>query len=266
MYHYAMKISYDGSAYRGWQRLKHTPDTVQGRLEDVLSHLLMQPAALRGSGRTDAGVHALAQTADFFCSKKLNCADFLAKANARLPEDIRILTVFPVQPAFHSRKSCLQKTYAYCVSLNAKPDVFTTRYTYHPATTPLMLPPDSDYNALLGLDLMQKAAAMLIGTHDFSAFTSDKQNNRSHVRTLTDITFQIQQHPHAVILVLKFTGNGFLYNMVRILAGTLLEVGFGRRNTDEIPGILNSRIRSMAGPTLPPNALFLCQTNFDYNA
>lgn len=266
MYHYAIQICYDGSAYNGWQRLAHTPDTLQGILEHTLSALLAAPIVLRGSGRTDAGVHACAQVADFFCPARLDCAGFPDAANALLPPDIRIRSVSPASPDFHSRKSCLQKTYAYCVSLDAKPDVFSCRYTYHPARPPLTLAPADRYLKRLRLDALQTAAGLLTGTHDFSAFTTDRQKRRSHIRTLFDIDVQILQKQQANILVLKFTGDGFLYNMVRILSGTLLEIGFGRRNANEIPDVLQRRSRRLAGPTLPANALFLCRAVYPDNA
>lgn len=264
MYHYILKTCYDGTAYNGWQRLKSTPNTIQGRLEETLSTLLLEPVTLRGSGRTDAGVHALAQTADFFCTMPVDLAVFLQNANELLPADIRILTAAPAPKGFHSRKSCIQKTYAYCISLDARPDVFTTRYLYHPTQPPLMLDFRQNKPNVPDMNAMQKAAGLLTGTHDFSAFTSDK-SNRPHIRTLSAIDLNIMQKGQGTMLVMCFTGDGFLYNMVRILAGTLLETGYGKQKPEAIPDIMASRKRENAGPTLPANALFLSRTDYGQN-
>lgn len=261
MYHYILQISYDGTAYNGWQRLKDTPNTIQGRLETMLSALLPEPVTLRGSGRTDAGVHALAQTADFFCSTPFDPADLLQKANDRLPSDIRILSISLAPKGFHSRKSCVQKTYAYCISLDARPDVFILRYLYHPARSPLMITPCPDKLNIPDVSAMRKAAQLLTGTHDFSAFTTDK-SDRSHIRTLSAIGIKIIQKRQSTLLAIIFTGDGFLYNMVRILAGTLLEIGYGKKPPEAISDILASGKRENAGPTLPSNALFLCRTDY----
>lgn len=271
MYHYMITIQYDGSAHHGWQRLSAQPDTIQGILENALSDAMHEPVKITGSGRTDAGVHALRQCADFFCTtpiSKNNQQEWIKQINTTLPADIRITGISTVSKAFHSRKSCMQKTYAYCISLSGKPDVFVRKYVYCPADTPLQIP---DKTALtLDLAAMDTAAQLLCGTHDFSSFTSDKTPGKSHVRSIDSISFSEKiLSSQQKILIIKFTGNGFLYNMVRILAGTLLEVGLGRLSAADIPNILQQQKRSLAGSTLPPNGLFLINVNiriFDTNA
>ncbi len=141
MNHYLITIQYDGSAHRGWQRLANEPDTVQGILENALSAYFKESIRITGSGRTDAGVHALRQYADFFCRASLNIQDtqFLTDFNKTLPSDIRVTSIRPVSAGFHSRKSAVSKTYTYYTMLSGKPDVFFKNYAYCPADTPFRL-------------------------------------------------------------------------------------------------------------------------------
>lgn len=174
MNHYLITIQYDGSAHRGWQRLANESDTVQGILENALSAYFKESIRITGSGRTDAGVHALHQYADFFCRASLNIQDtqFLTDFNNTLPSDIRVTGIRPVSAKFHSRKSAVGKIYTYYTVLSDKPDVFSRNYAYCPADTPFRLknaelPP-------LSYSEMRTAADALCGTHDFTSFTSDK--------------------------------------------------------------------------------------------
>lgn len=256
MNHYVITLQYDGTAHCGWQRLTAQPNTIQQILEDTLSKYFGETVKISGSGRTDAGVHALCQYADFFCKSTLSpkaLSEFPSTINSMLPDSIAVTGISLADKNFHSRKSCIGKTYVYCVSLDLKPDVFIRKYLYNPSDTPLRLANFSFFN----MEKMRKAADFLCGTHDFSAFTSDKSKNKSFVRTIREINIYEKNIRQSNVLVMEFTGDGFLYNMVRILAGTLLFAGLEKINPQDIPYILEKGDRALAGPTLPPNGLFL---------
>lgn len=251
--HYKIYIKYDGLYYKGWQKLPDNPKTIQETIENAFSAFTGESIHISGSGRTDAGVSAIAQVADFFCEKQLDISS-LIPLNNLLPADIAITSIHKVPTDFHSRKSATSKTYAYCVALNdeEKPDVFAARYVYTP------------HQGKLDLDKMRICANYIIGTHDFSAFTTDKRKDKSHIRTVTDIRFDIIKCVSGKeVLIIKVTGNGFLYNMVRIIAGTLIFAGVGKINPQDIPAIIASKQRVNAGPTLPSNALFLCSVYYE---
>lgn len=262
MEHYVITIAYDGSDFNGWQRLKTRTDTVQAVLEEAVSKYFKEIIKITGSGRTDAGVHAVSQTADFYCnnkSKLLPCTDDI---NKLLPSTIRITSLKSASSDFHSRKSAVSKTYAYCISLNKKCDVFTSKYVCNPTAAPVMYGCPDDY-IHLNVKAMEQAAKILTGTYDFSAFTTDKTTGKSHIRTINYIKLSTLRQPSGKdILVIKYNGNGFLYNMVRIISGTLLLVGLNKISPDSVDGILQSRLRRNAGPTLPANALFLCEVQY----
>ncbi len=250
--YYKITIQYDGLAYKGWQRLPDNPKTIQQTIENTLSEFTNETIHISGSGRTDAGVSAVGQTANFECKKELNI-NSLQYINNLLPCDIRITQIESVSKSFHARKSAVSKTYAYCIALddNEKPDVFASKYLYTP------------HQGKLNLKKMRSCADNLIGTHDFSAFTTEKRKDKSHIRTITDITFDITETVSGKkILIIKVSGNGFLYNMVRIIAGTLVFAGVGKINPMDIPNIIQSKKRINAGPTLPSNALFLCEVRY----
>lgn len=240
-HNYRLTLAFDGSAYQGWQRQNSTEQTIQGTLERTCSAILGEPVRLIGSGRTDAGVHAEAMTAHFFTKKPiLDGAAFRQQMNGALPEDIRILDIRPVSADFHSRFSALGKIYRYQIDTGEKMDVFRRKYVCH-------------YTAPLDLAAMETAARYLEGTHDFSSFTTDRTPGKSKVRTIRAIRMEQQGN----LLLIRYEGDGFLYNMVRILTGTLLEVGDGRKKADDIPGILDQKLRSAAGFTAPAQGLFL---------
>lgn len=211
MRNYKMTIAYDGTRYQGWQRQSNTEETIQGILERVIHDVIGYPVTIDGSGRTDGGVHAYGQVANVKLSGKVEEDAFRDALNARLPEDIRIRSVELVRNGFHSRYSAKAKRYEYVVDIREKPDVFTRKYCYH-VTEPL------DGNA------MRKAASFLTGTHDFGGFT-DKKDEKSTVRTI----YQIGVEEEKGKIRFSFYGNGFMYHMVRILTGTLLEVGSGKK-------------------------------------
>ena len=257
MPNFRMTLSYDGTRYNGWQRQGNTPDTIQGRLEAALSDLLAQPVEVAGSGRTDAGVHARMQTASFRAKTDLSARDgavltlilsapeLLRQLRARLPGDIGVLTLEEAAPRFHARLSCRGKTYVYRVWNSETPNVFERRYVY-------ALPQPLDTAA------MQRAAAPLCGTHDYTSFCANRRMKKSAVRTVNAIT--VERRGEEVRLT--FSGDGFLYHMVRILTGTLLEVGLGQRDADTMPAILAARDRSAAGPAAPARGLILWETRY----
>jgi tRNA pseudouridine38-40 synthase len=265
MKHYLIKITYDGSSFNGWQRLKNNKNTVQQTIEDILG------VHISGSGRTDAGVHARCQCADFFYNDINDLDTFIKNINENLPQSIRVFSISEVPNNFHSRKSAVSKTYSYYIALDSKTDVFESKYVYNMVNAPI------NYNfktneKLINFENMNKACKYLCGTHDFSAFTSDKTPNKSYIRTIYDIDISINSvlkdnifsyNTDKQTLKIEITGDGFLYNMVRIICGTLLYCGLSKINSDDIPNILESKVRKNAGPTLPSNALFL--ENVVYN-
>ena len=217
---FKLLIQYDGTRYRGWQRQTGTDQTIQGKLEAVLSRSLGVPVQIQGSGRTDAGVHALGQVASFQAETNLEADQILALCRAYLPEDIGALSLEPAPPRFHARLSCTGKTYVYRIWNSETPNVFERRYLW-------AVPQPLDAEA------MKKAAALLCGRHDFAAFCSLKRSKKSTVRELRRL--EILREGEELRLV--FEGDGFLYNMVRILTGTLLEVGRGERSPEDRPRV-----------------------------
>lgn len=245
MYNYKLTIQYDGTRYRGWQVQGNTDQTIQGKVEGVLSRLTGQPVELHGSGRTDAGVHALGQVANVKLPRPFDLSELLRELNRYLPADIGVIAVEPAPERFHARLNARSKTYRYRIWNSEIPNVLERSYLY-----PLPEP--------LDVSAMERAAADLVGTHDFRSFCGLKRFKKSTVRTITDIT--ITQHGSEVRL--EFTGNGFLMRMVRILAGTLVEVGLGRRAADAMPAVLAAQDRAAAGPALPAQGLALVRVEY----
>ena len=245
MPNYMLKLCYDGTRYKGWQKQGNTAGTIQEKLETILSRLLDQPVELAASGRTDAGVHAREQVCSFRADTVLSTEELLRRLRAHLPEDIGALSLEIAPPRFHARLSCVGKTYVYRIWNSRDPDVFERKYR-------------TCVSESLDLDAMRRAADLLCGEHDFAAFCSAKPGKKSTVRELRSI--QIEKNGADLRLI--YTGSGFLYNMVRILTGTLLEVGKGLRQPEEMSRILASRDRRMAGPTAPAQGLFLWQVDY----
>lgn len=240
-HNYRLTLAFDGTSYQGWQRQNSTDQTIQGTLERTCAAILREPVRLIGSGRTDAGVHAEAMTAHFFTKKPiLDGAAFRQLMNGTLPEDIRLLAIRPVAADFHSRYSAVGKIYRYQIDTGEKMDVFRRKYACH-------------YTAPLDLAGHGAAGRYLEGTNDFSSFTIDRTPGKSKVRTIRAIRMEQQGN----LLLIRYEGDGFLYNMVRILTGTLLEVGDGRKQAEDIPGILEKKQRVAAGFTAPAQGLFL---------
>jgi len=234
-----LDICYDGTRYRGWQRLPGVDNTIQGKLETALSRILGESVEISGSGRTDAGVHALGQVANFHCESTLPPEEILSQLRKYLPEDIGIYSCREVSPRFHARLNAREKTYVYRIWNSGMPCVFQRRYV---AVIQQPLDPER----------MRRAGAHLIGEHDFSAFCGNPKMKKSTVRYLRSIEITREGQE----LQLRFTGNGFLYNMVRILTGTLIEVGMGQRDPDSVAALLGGK-RADAGYLAPPQGLCL---------
>ena len=234
-----LDICYDGTRYRGWQRLSGKDDTIQGKLETALSRILGETIEISGSGRTDAGVHAKGQVANFHCESKMPVGEILANLRKYLPEDIGIYSCKDVSPRFHARLNAKEKTYLYRIWNSEQPCVFDRRFV-------TVMPETLDVKA------MEKGAKLLLGEHDFSAFCGNAKMKKSTVRYIRGIEISRQGRE----LQLRFTGNGFLHNMVRILVGTLIEVGRGERSPESIPELFGGK-RAEAGFLAPAQGLCL---------
>ena len=244
-----LTISYDGTRYHGWQSQKQIENTIQNRLETMLTRYIGEEISLSASGRTDAGVHALAQVANFHTSQDVDLDQLRNAFYEYLPQDIVVTDICEVDSRFHARLSAVSKRYRYRIWNSPQLDVFQRSYVWQL--------PD-----LLDVSAMRQAAKYLTGTHDFLSFCSLKRMKKSSVRTVTDIAITERKIPYGKELLLDFTGNGFLYNMVRILTGTLVEVGQGKRLPGEMPDILKARKRQAAGMTAPPMGLMLMEVHY----
>lgn len=240
MKNYRMIVQYDGGRYRGWQVQRTTDMTIQGKLENVLGSLAGHPVEVIGSGRTDAGVHAAGQVANFHMEEGYSPEELLEYLNRFLPEDIAVTELSEAAARFHSRYHAVSKTYCYRIHTSTAPNVFERRYVY-------------TYTEPLDMDAMERAAALLVGTHDYTSFCGNRHMKKSAVRTIWDIAV----HRTDSEIRICYTGDGFLQNMVRIMTGTLIEVGSGRRDADSMPAVLAAKNREAAGYTAPPQGLRL---------
>lgn len=245
MKNYRLVLSYEGTRYRGWQRQGNTAGSIQEKLETLLSRLLEQKVELAASGRTDAGVHARMQVCSFRGETERGAEELLRELRRYLPEDIGAVSLEEAEPRFHARLSCREKTYLYRIWNSESPNVFTRRFQ-------LRVPGALDDKA------MERAARLLCGEHDFAAFCSLKNARRSTVRDLRAVEIRREGEE----LQLYFTGDGFLYNMVRILTGTLLEVGQGLRTPESVAEALQTKDRALAGPTAPAQGLCLWEVKY----
>ena len=239
-----LDICYDGTRYRGWQRLGDSDNTIQGKLEAALSRILGETVEVSGSGRTDAGAHARGQVVSFRCESTMPCDEILSQLRRYLPEDIGIYSCREVHERFHARLNAKTKTYCYRIWNSDAPCVFERRFVY--------CLPD-------GLDVakMEAAARYFLGEHDFSAFCANKKMKKSTVRRIDALRIDRVGEELRVTV----TGNGFLYNMVRILVGTLIEVGRGEREADTIPALFGAK-REEAGYLVPASGLCLMEVTY----
>lgn len=239
-----LDICYDGTRYRGWQRLPGDANTIQGKLEQTLSRILSEEIEISGSGRTDAGVHAVGQVANFHCVSTMPADEILAQLRRYLPNDIGIYSCREVAPRFHARLNVKQKTYCYHIQNSSRPDVFNYRTNYHESSP-------------LNTAAMQQAGQLLIGQHNFAAFCTKSKSTKSTIRTVKDVTI-LTSGDHIQI---NITADGFLYNMVRIIVGTLIEVGRGVRAPESIPALFNGK-RQDAGFLAPAQGLCLLEVEY----
>lgn len=246
MTNYRMVIQYDGTRYNGWQKQGDTDNTIQTRLETILNRMTGETVDVHGAGRTDAGVHARGQVAQFRLMQDLDPAEIRDYLNEYLPEDIGILSVAVAGPRFHSRYNASKKTYMYRISKNKAAHVFERKYVY-------------GYKGTLDVDAIKIATIQLRGEHDFKSFCGNPRMRKSTVRTI--YTIRVDETEDEIDLT--FVGEGFLQYMVRILVGTLIEVGEGKRDPLSMEALLEARDRKMAGTTAPACGLTLVKV--DYN-
>lgn len=243
---YKLKIAYDGSRYYGWE---HQPDqelTIQGKLENVFSKMVDEEVEIIGAGRTDAGVHAKGMIANVFLDTDMTPDEIRDYANRYLPDDIALMDVKVAAERFHSRYNAVGKTYVYTCYYNKIKTIFDRKFVY-------------TLDRMPDVEKMQKAASYLIGQHDFASFCSNSRMKKSTVR----IVDNIEINKRGSYISFTYHGTGFLQHMVRILTGTLLEVGFGVREADSMPELIEAKDRKLAGYTAPAKGL--CLMKVDYN-
>lgn len=247
MRNFKIIIQYEGTKYQGWQRQESTKNTIQGKFELILGKMTgADMVQIDASGRTDAGVHAYGQTANFKIDTDMSPREIMDYINRYLPEDIAVIDIKEMPERFHSRLNAAGKTYRYRIWNSDIPPVFERRYVYELADR-------------LNIARMKAAASFLIGKHDFKAFTSAKKGKKSTVRTIESIDISRVGNE----IVITYAGDGFLYHMVRILTGTLIEVGAGKREPEEMPLLLREGAsREMAGMLVPAKGLALMEVRY----
>lgn len=233
-------LQYEGTRYQGWQKQTSTENTIQGKLEALLTRMCGEPVEVNGSGRTDAGVHAYGQVISFHCSTPKTPEEIRDYMNTYLPEDIGVLEVKEAGERFHARLNATGKVYRYRVLNSSIPHIFDRRLV-------------TVYPEALKEEAVREAIRRLLGTHDFKAFTSKKNSKKSTVRTIRDIHLERIGDEWQF----TFTGDGFLYHMVRIMMGTILEIGSGKRSPESIDEAFLSGERRLAGFLAPPQGLAL---------
>lgn len=245
MRNFKMVLQYEGTRYQGWQKQETSDNTLQGKLEKLLGKMCDTKIEVQGSGRTDAGVHAYGQVANFHADTSMTAAEILDYMNQYLPEDIAVIDLQEVPERFHSRLNAKGKTYCYRVINSKIPHIFDRRYAYR-------------VEEPLNIEKMRQAASYLVGTHDYKAFTSTKKSKKSTVRTIEAIEIEKVNDE----IRMTFRGNGFLYHMVRILVGTLLEVGLQKRTPEDMVRIMETGIREDAGMLAPALGLSLMEVRY----
>ncbi|MGN0376187.1 MAG: tRNA pseudouridine(38-40) synthase TruA [Suilimivivens sp.] len=255
MRNFKVILQYEGTRYQGWQKQESTDNTIQGKLEMLLSKMAGEKVEIQGSGRTDAGVHAAGQVANFHLDTDKSPSQIMDYMNFYLPEDIAVIAIEEVPERFHSRLNAKGKTYMYRVINTGVPHVFDRKFA-------------CVIEDKLDVDAMRRAAAFMEGTHDFKAFTSLKKSRKSTVRTVERIRIEEVVSPlygrkgTADELRFTFSGDGFLYHMVRIMMGTLIEVGMHKKKPEEIADILEKGLRENAGELMPAKGLTLMEVRY----
>ncbi len=281
MPHWKLTLSYNGTQFHGWQ-VQPGLDTVQGRLADAITRITGETVLPQGSGRTDAGVHALAQVASFELRTSIPPPNLQRALNRTLPPGIRIDRAQLVDSSFHARHSARRKLYEYRLFERRIPDTETAADRI---CSPFLAPFVWDCRWALCLERLQAAAALLLGTHDFSAMAAKGREARTLLKTepaceaATLLTMEQARRgscPNAVktifhsawsradgILIYRVCGSGFLHHMVRNLVGTMVDIGRGSLKLEELPKILSSHDRALAGPTAPASGLYLVEVEYD---
>ena len=243
---YRAVLQYEGTRYQGWQKQVTTDNTIQGKLEALLSKMVDDTVEVNSSGRTDAGVHAYGQVISFSCDTEKSPEEIMEYMNQYLPEDIGVLSVVVAGDRFHARLNATGKIYRYRVLNSNVPKVFDRKFVFQV--------PEA-----LDLEAIKKGISYLEGKHDFKAFTAKKNTKKSTVRTIHEIKMEEIDG----VLVFTFYGDGFLYHMVRILMGTLLEIGQHRRSPESVLEAFESGDRVKAGFLAPAQGLALMQVFYD---
>jgi len=245
MHNYKLTIQYDGARYKGWQRPGNNDNTIQGKIESVISEMVGKEIEIIGCSRTDAGVHALNQVANFKSDEKLVEHKVKKYLNQYLPNDISITNVEEVPDRFHARYNSKAKTYLYKIWNEEHTNPFMRKHSMH-------------VNKKLNVESMKKAAKHLVGSHDFTAFSNAKSKKKSMVRNI----YSIEIEKVDGFLQIRVSGDGFLYNMVRKIVGTLIEVGLGKRDAKEISGMIHSKDRGSVSSLADPGGLYLESIEF----
>ena len=239
-----LTIEYDGKDFNGWQK-QPSKLNIQGEIERAIKDITGEEVELNASGRTDAGVHALGQVANFKTNSNITIEKFPIALNTKLKRSIRILSAEEVEENFHSRYNCKKKTYRYVINNSENGTAIYRNLEYN-------------FSQKLDIEKMKEAAQYFIGEHDFKGFKASGTSSKSSVRTIYKAEVSRQNER----IIIELTGNGFLYNMVRIISGTLIEVGIGKILPEEIPEIIKSGDRERAGKTLPPQGLYLVKVEY----
>jgi tRNA pseudouridine38-40 synthase len=239
-----LTVAYDGTAYAGWQ-IQPAEPTVQAVVETAWHQITREQLRVLAAGRTDAGVHALGQVVSVASESPLACDDLQRALNAVLPADVAVVAVEEAPENFHATYDAKQKTYRYQIHNGRTPDVFNRRYAWH-------------YPQPLDSVAMHAAAQALVGKHDFASFESAGSERPDSIRTL----FAVDVTRGGDRITIEVSGDGFLYNMVRAIVGTLIEVGKGSRDADWVAEVLAARDRRGAGQTAPPHGLFLLRVDY----
>ena len=239
-----LTIEYDGKDFNGWQK---QPDklNIQGEIEKAIFLVTGEKVEIYGSGRTDAGVHAIGQVANFKTNSKIPTNKFAYAINSKLKKSIIIKKAQEVSENFHSRYNCKEKTYRYIINNSEQGTAIYRNQEYH-------------ISSALDIQAMKKAASYFEGEHDFKGFKASGTSNKSSIRTI----YKAKVKKEKERIIIELTGNGFLYNMVRIISGTLVDVGLGKIKPEDIPEIIESKYRQRAGKTLPPYGLYLVSVKY----
>ncbi len=241
-----LTLEYDGSHYYGWQRLPDTHKTIQGRLEYILEEIINEKVEITGAGRTDKDVHALGQVANFKTNSRIHLKELDAELMIHLPPDIQVIGIEEVPHKFHARYNATMKEYLYQIWNSPRKNIFERHYYYH-----IPVP--------LDIDAMNTAKTYFIGTKDFKNFTAMKSKDKTTIKTIEFIT--IEKNDERVIMTFK--GEGFLHKMVRIITGTLIEVGLHECGVEEVRDMFEKPSRITSGFTAPGHALFLKKVYYE---